>query len=126
VEYLIPIIIGIISMIAIIVFAIFVHKFDKEEIARMSPQERKKHYSEQTAKQLETKWGPINPSIACPHCNEEGKIHTKSVKRKQKIHAGKATAAMLTGETSMLGTGLSRKQGITQAYCGNCHNTWDF
>ena len=125
-EYLIPIIIGIVSIVVIIVFAIFVHKFDKEEFAKMSPQEREKHYSEQTAKQLEAKWGSINPSMVCPHCNEKGKIHTKSVKRKQRIHPGKTTAAVLTGEPSMLGTELSRKKGITQAYCGNCHNTWDF
>ena len=125
-EYLIPIIIGIILVIVIMVVAKSVHKFDKEEIDRMSPQEQEKHYAGQTTRQLEAKWGPINPSMLCPHCNEKGKIHTKSVKRKQRIHAGKATAAVLTGESSMLGNGLSRKKGITQAYCGNCHNTWDF
>jgi sensor histidine kinase regulating citrate/malate metabolism len=125
-EYLIPIIIGIFLMIVIMVVAKSVRKFDKEEIARMSPQEREKRYSEQTAKQLEAKWGPINPSMVCPHCNEKGKVHTKSVKGKQRIHAGRATAVVLTGESSMLENGLTRKKGITQAYCGNCHNTWDF
>jgi hypothetical protein len=125
-EYLIPIIIGILLMIVIMVAAKSVHKFDKEEIDRMSPQEREKHYSKQTARQLEAKWGPINPSMACLHCNEKGKVHTKSVKRKQRIHASRATAAVLTGESSMLGNGLSRRKVITQAYCGNCHNTWDF
>ena len=124
-EYLIPIIIGIFLMIVIMAVAKSVRKFDKEEITRISPQEREKYYSEQTAKQLEVKLGQINPSMVCPHCKEKEKVHIKSVKGKQKIHAGRATAAVLTGESSMLENGLSSKKSITRAYCGNCHNTWD-
>jgi hypothetical protein len=37
-----------------------------------------------------------------------------------------ATAAVLTGGVSMLATGLSRKEKLTQARCDNCHNQWDF
>ena len=125
-EYIIPIVIGILLVIVIMVVAKSVDKFDKEEIAKMSPQEREKHYSKQTAKQLEVQWGPINPSMVCPNCKEKGKVHTKSVKGKQKIHPGRATAAVLTGESSMLGNRLYRKKGITRAYCANCHKIWDF
>lgn len=70
--------------------------------------------------------GPINPALICPHCQEQGHVHTKSVQQKKGISGGKATAALLTGGVSMLATGLSRNEQATEAYCGNCKSTWTF
>ena len=79
----------------------------------------------------------------CPHCNQRfealedmpdqltdcqtsGQVRTKDIKQKKGISGGKATAALLTGGVSMLATGLSRKEGCTQAHCVNCDSTWVF
>ena len=62
----------------------------------------------------------------CPHCNEKGSVHTKKVNNKKGISGGKATAAVLTGGTSVLATGLSRKEKQTEAHCTNCNITWTF
>jgi hypothetical protein len=72
------------------------------------------------------KWGELNTQIVCPHCQTKGYVHLKSVKRKKGISGGKATAAIFTLGVSMLATGLSRKEGLTQAHCANCNSTWDF
>jgi len=70
--------------------------------------------------------GKRNPALVCPHCQERGKIRTKAVKKKAGISGGKATAAVLTGGVSVLATGLSRKEALTQAHCDNCSSTWVF
>ena len=69
-------------------------------------------------------YGAISPAMICPHCQIKGKIRTKSVTQKKGVSGGKATAALLTGGVSLLATGLSRKEGATQAHCGECGNTW--
>lgn len=71
-------------------------------------------------------YGPVNPHMICPHCGEKGTTRTKKVDHKTGISGGKATAAVLTGGWSLLATGLSRKEAITQAHCSNCDNTWVF
>ena len=65
-------------------------------------------------------YGPVNPQLVCPHCGVAGHVRAKSVKAKQGISGGKATGALLTGGVSILATGLSRKQRVTQCQCGNC------
>ena len=65
-------------------------------------------------------------NMICPHCNTKGSVTTKQVKRKQGIHGGKATAAVLTCGISMLGTGLSRKQQMTEASCTHCGAVWNY
>lgn len=70
--------------------------------------------------------GSVNPSLICPHCASKGKVRTKKIEQKQGISGGKATAAILTGGISMLGTGLSRKVTVTQAHCDKCGMTWTF
>ncbi|MCL2541077.1 MAG: hypothetical protein FWE71_01290 [Nocardioidaceae bacterium] len=65
-----------------------------------------------------------NKHMKCPHCEAVGYITTKQVKTKQGISGGKATAAVMTMGVSMLGTGLSRKQTVTQCKCGRCGMTW--
>ena len=72
------------------------------------------------------KWGSISPAYICPHCQTKGFVRTKAVKRKKGISGAKATGAVLTAGVSILATGLSRKEGQTQAHCGNCNSTWDF
>src|SRR5687767_7910869 len=58
--------------------------------------------------------------IMCPHCQVRGGVRTKSIKQKKGLSGGKATAAVFTMGISMLGTGLSRKEKVTEAKCGNC------
>lgn len=74
---------------------------------------------------LEGTYGRINPEIICPHCQSKGTVRTKQEKRKSGISGGKATAGLLTGGLSLLAVGLSRKQQVTQLYCGTCNMTWD-
>lgn len=75
---------------------------------------------------LNKELGIINPQLICPHCQTKGHVRTKSVKMKKGISGAKATGAILTGGISMLATGLSRKEGLTQAHCTNCGSTWQF
>jgi len=65
-------------------------------------------------------YGAVNPQLVCPHCGVAGQVRAKSAKAKQGISGGKATGALLTGGVSILATGLSRKQRVTQCRCGNC------
>lgn len=62
--------------------------------------------------------------IVCPHCHSAGRVTTKAIKVKKGISGGKATGAILTGGVSMLGTGLSRKEGATSMSCANCGMSW--
>jgi hypothetical protein len=73
-----------------------------------------------------SKWGNINRKIVCPHCQKKGRVRTKPMKRKRGVSGAKATGGLLTGGLSILATGLSRKEKVTQAYCASCKSTWDF
>ena len=72
------------------------------------------------------KWGTVNPAIICPQCQTTGRVSTLLTKRKKGVSGAKATGAVLTLGWSLLATGLSRKEQVTQAHCGNCSSTWDF
>ena len=85
----------------------------------MSPEELKNYKNE-------IAWGPIKPEYICPHCQTKGDVHAKPVDRKKGVSGAKATGALLTGGVSLLATGLSRKENLTQAHCCNCDSTWDF
>jgi hypothetical protein len=67
-----------------------------------------------------------NPQMQCPHCQNKGGVSTRQVKVKRGISGGKATGAVLTAGVSMLATGLSRKEHVTEASCRVCANTWRF
>ena len=71
-------------------------------------------------------FGPCNPQVFCPHCQTKGNVRTKSVSKKQGISGAKATGAVITGGMSVLVTGLSRSDKLTQAHCDNCKSTWTF
>jgi len=77
-------------------------------------------------KNPDIKYGPVNPALLCPHCQTKGKVRTKTVNAKAGISGGKATAALLTGGVSILATGLSRNESVTQAHCDNCGSDWRF
>lgn len=64
-------------------------------------------------------------AIVCPHCQYRGYVTTRRVRRKRGVSGGKATAAVFTLGTSMLATGLSRKETVTAMKCKNCHSRWD-
>ena len=68
----------------------------------------------------------MSKEMICPHCHHKGTVATQQVTRKSGIHGGKAVAAVFTCGISMLGTGLSRKNQITEASCSNCGATWSF
>jgi hypothetical protein len=71
-------------------------------------------------------YGSVKPMIICPHCATKGTVRTKLQRRKRGISGGKAIGGLMTGGLSLLATGLSRKEWVTQAYCGACHSRWDF
>lgn len=71
-------------------------------------------------------YGPLNTAFICPHCQEKGHVRTKPIKKKAGISGAKATGALLTGGLSILATGLSRKENLTEAHCCNCNTTWHF
>jgi ribosomal protein S27AE len=70
--------------------------------------------------------GVSRPEMICPHCQTKGLVFTKPILKKTGVSGGKATAAVLTGGVSLLATGLSRKEAVTQAHCGKCGATWSF
>ncbi len=67
---------------------------------------------------------PGRHQLICPHCQVRGRVTSKRVRAKRGISGGKATGAVLTGGLSMLATGLSRKESVTEMSCGNCGTTW--
>ena len=68
----------------------------------------------------------LSSNMICPHCHTKGSVTTQRLKQKVGISGGKATAGILTCGISLLGTGLSRKQWVTEAHCSNCGNVWRF
>ncbi|HEX4340963.1 MAG TPA: hypothetical protein VH062_33875 [Polyangiaceae bacterium] len=64
------------------------------------------------------------PKVVCPHCGVVGGVNVERVKRKKGVSGTKATAAVLTAGISILGTGLSRKEKVSEAHCKNCRVTW--
>ncbi len=78
-----------------------------------------------TQKEITTK-AECDGKIVCPQCQTRGFVTTQKVQVNKGIHGGKATAAVLTGGISMLATGLSRQDEMTQATCSNCGSTWKF
>lgn len=71
-------------------------------------------------------WGPLNEHLVCPHCQNKSCVLTKQVTQKKGVSGAKATGALLTGGISLVATGLSRKEGATQAHCSICSSTWHF
>jgi hypothetical protein len=70
--------------------------------------------------------GYINGIIVCVHCQTKGRVRTKIIEKDAGIPGNKASIAALTGGISILATGLSRKERVTQAHCDNCGSTWTY
>lgn len=114
-------------VIGLIVVAIIASTIaEQKKVDAMSPSEREQYLAKKQDVRDSMTYGQINGAMICPHCGYKGKIRTKQIDRKKGISGGKATAAVLTGGVSVLATGLSRKERMTRAYCGNCKNAWDF
>ena len=106
---------------------------ENAKVEKMSPDERaiyleaKRRAREQAQARLrDNQNGPLNTAMICPHCQSKGTVRAKRVTQKKGISGTKATAAVLTGGVSILATGLSRKEGMTQAHCDKCGSTWCF
>lgn len=67
---------------------------------------------------------PSATRIVCPHCGATGSVRSRQITQKKGVSGGKLTGAVLTGGISMLGTGLSRKEKVTELRCGNCGTVW--
>jgi hypothetical protein len=89
-----------------------------------------KQLPEQTPEAVEEhkrkEFGMLSLNYICPHCQTKGKVRTMPVKRKKGVSGAKLTGAAFTLGLSIIATGLSRKEGLTQAHCENCGSTWDF
>jgi hypothetical protein len=115
---------GAFALIAIIliIFVIVNGVLKERTESKMTADERKNHEDILNTQM----WGLISSEYICPHCRKKGFVSTMPVKRKKGISGAKATGALLTAGVSILATGLARKEGLTQAHCGNCNSTWDF
>lgn len=127
----------VVIVVAIIAGIYMLQASEERKVAAMSPEERARYQQERAdywrnreATQREQKaiseHGPLNPWIICPHCQTKGTVRTMDVKKKRGISGAKATAAVITGGISVLATGLSRKEKLTQAHCENCGSDWLF
>ncbi|NLG65985.1 MAG: hypothetical protein GX537_10310 [Actinobacteria bacterium] len=103
------------------------------EFMEMNPEEREKELNQQAVARAvreraahETAFGAVNVTLICPHCQQKGLVRTKPTTQKKGVSGTKATAAVLTGGLSMVATGLSRKEHLTQAHCDKCGSTWCF
>lgn len=114
---------------------------DQSQLAKLPPEKReailerrqeereKRHEAErriEAERYANGKYGTVSPEMICPHCQVKGHVRTKKVVRDNGVSGGKAAAAVLTGGISILATGLSSHKLSTQAFCGNCKNTWLF
>jgi uncharacterized membrane protein YvbJ len=63
--------------------------------------------------------------IECPYCHSSGTVVVQQVKKKKGVSTGKATAALLTGGISLIGTGLAKKAMVSQLTCAACGMTWE-
>jgi len=122
-----------ITVIIMVGVVVILGIINSRRVSKMTPEERQK-WDEEVNNELEKrkilayelKFGKISPEYICPHCQTKGHVRTMSVERKQGISGAKATGALLTAGVSILATGLSRKEDMTQAHCGNCDSTWHF
>jgi hypothetical protein len=99
---------------------------DEEVVDDLPTHERRAHESkDEYISRLWRESAAKSPMI-CPHCQTRGSVTTRQVKVKKGISGGKATGAVLTAGWSLLATGLSRKDEVTEAHCSHCRATWQF
>lgn len=122
-----------VCLVVAIAIAWIASSVEQKKIAAMPEAEREEYLRQkrlesarQSAAATDALYGRVNTMMVCPHCQSKGSVRTKTVKQKKGVSGGKATAAVLTGGVSLLATGLSRKENLTEARCGNCHSVWHF
>jgi len=113
-------------VILIVVGAVVAGLVSRRRMLRLPPAEREAALREAQRKYDERRFGQINGHLICPHCSATGHVRTKPMTKKAGISGGKATAAVLTGGASLLATGLSRRESLTEARCGHCSSVWRF
>jgi hypothetical protein len=121
----------VIVVVGIILFSLMAKSWDDEK--KMTPEQRASR-AEELARQQASRDNLLrknqgfasNLDIVCPQCQQKGSVYTRPIKRKAGISGGKATAAVLTGGVSLLATGLSRKEPVTEGQCTHCKSTWHF
>ena len=116
----------IVVVLCLFVTAVWYQVEEDKKLSAMSPEEREQYKQKKLDASDRLSYGPVSPQMICPHCQTKGKVRTKEIEKKAGVSGGKATAAILTGGISLLATGLSRKEDLTQAHCGNCTSTWTF
>ena len=99
---------------------------EQRKIAAMPPEEEGGIWHPSKTSVLPSSGGQSIQLWSVPIARRREKSELKSVVQKKGVSGGKATAAILTGGVSMLVTGLSREETLTQAYCGHCSNQWAF
>ena len=122
-----PLLIGILfcASVCFVGFAM-VNILKERRLCSLTPEEwEAKQRADQEAF-AERLYGPLNTAMICPHCQTKGSVRKRSTDRKQGISGVKAAAAFLTGGISLLATGLSRSETMTQAHCTCCDCTWLF
>lgn len=82
--------------------------------------------AKKAARQFDWTYGSRNNALKCPHCDEKGSVFSKSVNPRKGISGGKAVGAVFTGGVSLIATGISRREKMTQAHCDICDSTWQF
>jgi len=75
--------------------------------------------------QYRARYGIVNSKLKCKYCEEVGSVHYRRVYKKTGFSTGKAVAGLITGGTSILATGLAKKEGVAKFYCGNCEMSWE-
>ena len=63
--------------------------------------------------------------IECLYCHSSGTVVVQKVKKKKGVSPGKATAGILTLGVSLVGTGLAKKEVVSQLTCAACGMTWE-
>jgi hypothetical protein len=102
-----------------VVIGFWISGIDSKKLSYLNPEERKEY---DRSKLL----GPVRPQIVCAHCQVRGGVRTKGIQKDCGISGKKATVAALTGGISILATGLSKEENLTQAHCDNCGSTWAY
>lgn len=101
-------------------------KFPKEVNRKAKELKREERMRKQDAERIIRERGKLNLQMICPHCHTKGCVRTRKVRVKKGISGAKATGAFFTLGWSMLFTGLSKKEEVTEATCDNCKMTWHF
>jgi hypothetical protein len=122
-----PFLIGILFFVSVFCIAyVVVINLKDRRLRSLTPEERKEQQRAAQEALATRRHGPLNPAMICPHCQTKGSVRKQPKNRKSGISGVKAAAALLTGGFSLLATGLSGSETVTQAHCTCCDCTWVF